>query len=153
MKKQSIPRKLIQRRKKKNFTCRPWHRCYIETWTWHVRISGRCDRLPKYDCGGEVAVCRVDREYACTEYDDYFNDVCDERLESKIPCNVTLPLFSVNKAQKSRAITRVRFNSQPIRPNAKPDRPNTKPGRPHAKSDRPIAQPDRPIAQPDRPNT
>ncbi|EQL00255.1 hypothetical protein OCS_04031 [Ophiocordyceps sinensis CO18] len=97
----STLRRTVTRGRRKAFTCPPWHRCYLETWTWHVRVSGTCQRLPRLFCGKEVQVCYSEEDLVCPAYKRFFHEVCDESLENKMLCNVTLPLFYVNKAAET----------------------------------------------------
>ncbi|RDA93540.1 hypothetical protein CP533_3974 [Ophiocordyceps camponoti-saundersi (nom. inval.)] len=57
-------------------TCRSGFDCRIETWTFHLRVTGHCQLRPIIDCNGEIDPCRAEFGLTCSQYNDFRHKYC-----------------------------------------------------------------------------
>ncbi|RDA85256.1 hypothetical protein CP532_2327 [Ophiocordyceps camponoti-leonardi (nom. inval.)] len=57
-------------------TCRSGFDCRIETWTFHLRLTGYCQLRPVIDCNGEIDPCRGEWGLTCSQYNDFRHKYC-----------------------------------------------------------------------------
>ncbi|KAA8650700.1 hypothetical protein EYZ11_009617 [Aspergillus tanneri] len=89
------------------YPCPPLHECVIETWTFHVRITGVCSEpKPMLDCGGTHDLCATKEPHKrpCRSFSkntvsgSKVEDECKDYMEDrKAPCEITTP---VEESQK-----------------------------------------------------
>ncbi|RCI12532.1 hypothetical protein L249_1184 [Ophiocordyceps polyrhachis-furcata BCC 54312] len=57
-------------------TCRSGFDCRIETWTFHLRVTGHCQLRPVIDCNGEIDPCHGEWGLTCSQYNDFRHRHC-----------------------------------------------------------------------------
>ncbi|PFH58622.1 hypothetical protein XA68_13439 [Ophiocordyceps unilateralis] len=67
-------------------TCRAGYDCRIETWTFHLRVTGYCQLRPVIDCDGEINACRTDWGQECDQFDHFRHRHC-------LTCDSASPFF------------------------------------------------------------
>ncbi|KAF4591923.1 hypothetical protein GQ602_002222 [Ophiocordyceps camponoti-floridani] len=67
-------------------TCRAGYDCRIETWTYHLRITGYCQLRPVIDCDGEINPCQPNMGLMCDQYFDFRQRHC-------LGCGSASPFF------------------------------------------------------------
>lgn len=85
-------------------TCRPQHECKIETWTFHVTVTGECLSRPVFDCGGDNLACGKD-EHFCDQFKAFAKKQCKPEITDKPrSCTVETPINKQSGEPLSRLV-------------------------------------------------
>jgi hypothetical protein len=73
-------------------TCPPQHQCSVETWTFHLNITGSCLSHGMINCRslGTFDQCTTG-QISCQQYQDIYNNHCNQPLKT---CNVQTPVYN-----------------------------------------------------------
>ncbi|KAE8141803.1 hypothetical protein BDV38DRAFT_278585 [Aspergillus pseudotamarii] len=73
-------------------TCPAQHHCSVETWTFHLNITGSCLSHGMINCRslGTFDQC-TNPQTACQQYQDMYTYHCNQPLK---PCNVQTPVYN-----------------------------------------------------------
>lgn len=71
--------------------CKPRHECRIETWTFHVKVTGFCHWKPMLDCAGQHDQC-ASPIGGCAQFNDVYHDNCFVKRPAH-SCEVQTPLY------------------------------------------------------------
>ncbi|UNI24897.1 hypothetical protein JDV02_010616 [Purpureocillium takamizusanense] len=78
----------------KNHRCPKFHRCQIQTLTWHLTIEGMCTPYPTINCAGQIQVCDL-WSYTCDAYEKFANEWCPRKdgVVRLAPCSLNMPVM------------------------------------------------------------
>ncbi|PFH61581.1 hypothetical protein XA68_16931 [Ophiocordyceps unilateralis] len=80
--------------------CDPRHDCRIETWTFHVKVSGTCEKKAWIECGEREDACHGPRAKAgssCDQVNAFHDKHCNNPASSghqQYPCEVHYPVLT-----------------------------------------------------------
>ncbi|PHH93160.1 hypothetical protein CDD83_16 [Cordyceps sp. RAO-2017] len=57
-------------------TCRSGYDCRVETWTFHIKVSGHCQHQPIINCAGEMDPCAKSWSTTCHQFETFRNKHC-----------------------------------------------------------------------------
>ncbi|PHH91566.1 hypothetical protein CDD83_11160 [Cordyceps sp. RAO-2017] len=94
----------VTREYARRYACPAWHRCQLQTWAWHVRITAACQRTAILRCAFEVRVCDA-TSLACPAYEAFRKQWCPYLpIQGAERCTLSVPLYD----QAGKPISEVR---------------------------------------------